>query len=171
MPNAALMVVVRVSPLPSSRRRGMLGGMAKPLAKLLSMLTPKRRWAQFSLSTVFLLVALCACVAYAYSLRIEMDVIRREKAYFVERAGFDAGVSTIKDVHNASVRWMDAERRLPMSDRVAACSRHLERMTEIFDLVESTCIMGPGKHPKYDEAAMYRDEARNRLAAELPPGK
>jgi hypothetical protein len=28
----------------------MLMGMAKPVAKLLSMLTPKRRWAQFSLS-------------------------------------------------------------------------------------------------------------------------
>ena len=33
-------------------------GMAKPLAKLLSMLTPKRRWAQFSLGTMFVVVAL-----------------------------------------------------------------------------------------------------------------
>ncbi len=30
--------------------------MAKPLAKLLSMLTPKRRWAQFSLATMFVIV-------------------------------------------------------------------------------------------------------------------
>jgi hypothetical protein len=29
----------------------MLKGMAKPLAKLLSMLTPKRRWARFRLTT------------------------------------------------------------------------------------------------------------------------
>ena len=42
--------------LPSSRRRGMLAGMAKPLAKLLSMLTPKRRWAQFSLATMLAVV-------------------------------------------------------------------------------------------------------------------
>jgi hypothetical protein len=31
-------------------------GMAKPLAKLISMLTPKRRWAQFSLFTMFVVV-------------------------------------------------------------------------------------------------------------------
>jgi len=36
-------------PLPSSRLRGMLADMAKPLAKLVKLLTPKRRWAQFSL--------------------------------------------------------------------------------------------------------------------------
>jgi len=28
--------------------------MAKPIAKLVNMLTPKRRWAQFSLATMFL---------------------------------------------------------------------------------------------------------------------
>ena len=39
----------------------MLMGMAKPLAKLLSMLTPKRRWAQFSLATMFTAVR-TACV-------------------------------------------------------------------------------------------------------------
>jgi len=31
----------------------MLAGMGKPLAKLVSLLTPKRRWAQFSLATMF----------------------------------------------------------------------------------------------------------------------
>jgi hypothetical protein len=34
----------------------MLMGMAKPLAKLISMLTPKRRWAQFSLATMLVVV-------------------------------------------------------------------------------------------------------------------
>jgi len=43
--------------LPASRRRGMLMGMAKPLAKLLSMLTPQRRWAQFNLATMFIVDA------------------------------------------------------------------------------------------------------------------
>jgi Leucine-rich repeat (LRR) protein len=37
-------------------------GMAKPLAKLLSMLTPKRRWAQFSLATMFVVVTVL-CVS------------------------------------------------------------------------------------------------------------
>jgi hypothetical protein len=39
-------------PLPSSRRRGMLVVMARPLAKVVALITPKRRWAQFSLATV-----------------------------------------------------------------------------------------------------------------------
>ena len=47
-------------PLPAAHWRGMLVGMAKPLAKLVSMLTPKRRWAQFSLATMFVVVtAVC----------------------------------------------------------------------------------------------------------------
>jgi hypothetical protein len=38
--------------------------MAKPLAKLVSMLTPKRRWAQFSLATMFVAVTvLCVWLA------------------------------------------------------------------------------------------------------------
>jgi len=46
--------------LPSARWCGMLTGMAKPFAKLLLMLTPKRRWAQFSLATLFVVVtAMC----------------------------------------------------------------------------------------------------------------
>jgi hypothetical protein len=32
----------------AARRRGMLTGTAKPLAKLVALLKPKRRWAQFS---------------------------------------------------------------------------------------------------------------------------
>jgi hypothetical protein len=36
----------------------MLVGMARPLAKLLSMLTPKRRWAQFSLASLFVVVTI-----------------------------------------------------------------------------------------------------------------
>ena len=44
----------------------MLMGMAKPLAKLISMLTPKRRWAQFSLLTLFVVVTvLCVWLAIA----------------------------------------------------------------------------------------------------------
>jgi len=34
--------------------------MAKPLAKLVSLITPERRWAQFSLVTMFVLVAIVA---------------------------------------------------------------------------------------------------------------
>jgi hypothetical protein len=40
--------------LPAARRRGMLVNMPKPIAKLVSMLKPKRRWAQFSLGTLLL---------------------------------------------------------------------------------------------------------------------
>ena len=46
--------------LPLAGSRGMLIGMATPLAKLVKLLTPKRRWAQFSLATMFVLVAVAA---------------------------------------------------------------------------------------------------------------
>jgi hypothetical protein len=46
------------SHLPSSRRRVKLAGMAKPIAKLVTLLTPKRRWAQFSLATMLVVVSL-----------------------------------------------------------------------------------------------------------------
>ncbi len=39
--------------LPPARHAG---GMAKPIAKLISMLKPKRRWAQFSLASMFVVV-------------------------------------------------------------------------------------------------------------------
>jgi hypothetical protein len=42
--------------LHSSRPRGKLACMAKPIAKLVYLLTPKRRWAQFSLATMFVVV-------------------------------------------------------------------------------------------------------------------
>jgi hypothetical protein len=38
----------------------MLIGMAKPLAKMVALLTPKRRWIQFRLRTLFVLVAIAA---------------------------------------------------------------------------------------------------------------
>jgi hypothetical protein len=44
--------------LPSSRRREMLVDMAKPIAKLFALITPKRRWAQFSLASMFVVVTL-----------------------------------------------------------------------------------------------------------------
>jgi hypothetical protein len=38
--------------------------MAKPIAELLSMLKPKRRWAQFSLATMFVVVTeICVWLA------------------------------------------------------------------------------------------------------------
>jgi hypothetical protein len=53
---ATIAVEKFASHLPTARRRGMLGGMAKPLAKLVALLKPKRRWAQFSLATMFVVV-------------------------------------------------------------------------------------------------------------------
>ncbi|HVC97535.1 MAG TPA: hypothetical protein VND64_27885 [Pirellulales bacterium] len=52
--------------------------MAKPLAKLVALLTPKRRWAQFSLATMFVVVTLC-CVGVA-SLGVSLHHKRRDRA-------------------------------------------------------------------------------------------
>jgi hypothetical protein len=43
--------------------------MAKPIAKLVAVLTPKRRWAQFSLATLFVVVT-AFCVGPLYALGI-----------------------------------------------------------------------------------------------------
>ena len=50
--------------MPASPWRGMLMGMAKPLPKLLLMLTPKRRWAQFSLLTMLVVVTVLCVVKW-----------------------------------------------------------------------------------------------------------
>ena len=64
------------------RRRGKLLDMAKPLAKLVSLLTPKRRWTQFRLRTLYVLVAVAAlpCVWLAW----RMEHKRRERAVVAE---------------------------------------------------------------------------------------
>ena len=72
-------------------------GMAKPLAKLISMLTPKRRWAQFSLLTLFLVVTvLCVglrlVVVPAENQRRAVSAIRALGGY-VEYAEADDGTS------------------------------------------------------------------------------
>lgn len=51
-----------VALLPAARTCIILSGMAKPLAKLLLLLKPKRRWAQFTLRGFFVLVTIL-CVA------------------------------------------------------------------------------------------------------------
>jgi hypothetical protein len=67
-----------ITPLPAGRRRGMLDAMAWRLAKILILITPKRRWAQFRLMTLFAVVtALCAALAW---LGVRMDHKRRERA-------------------------------------------------------------------------------------------
>jgi hypothetical protein len=53
-------------------------GMARPLAKLLSMLTPKRRWAQFSLATMFVVVTVL-CVSLGW-LRMRWAHCNRQAA-------------------------------------------------------------------------------------------
>ena len=63
--------------------------MARPLAKLISLLTPERRWAQFSLGTMFVVVTvlcvLCAWLAVkvnrAHRQRDAVDAIRRLGGY------------------------------------------------------------------------------------------
>ena len=70
--------------MPSSRLREMLVGMAKPLAKLLSMLTPKRRWAQFSLATMLVVVTVL-CVGL--SLVVVPAERQRRAVVAIERQG------------------------------------------------------------------------------------
>jgi len=60
----------------------MLMGMAKPVAKLVSLLTPRRRWFQFSLKWLFVLVAIAAvpCIWLAS----KMERKRQERAAVAE---------------------------------------------------------------------------------------
>ncbi len=61
--------------MPCSRRRGMLVGMAKPLAKLVKLLAPKWRWGQFSLATMFVVVTALSGVSSS-SVRLVTRVTR-----------------------------------------------------------------------------------------------
>jgi hypothetical protein len=82
-------------PLPSSRRRGMLVRMAKTLAKLVALLKPKRRWSQFSLATMFIVVTvLCVGLAAINRANRQREAVAAIKAvgglvkYDIERPGY-----------------------------------------------------------------------------------
>ena len=62
----------------------MLVGMAKPLAKLVKLLTPKRRWAQFSLAT---LLAVVAVLCVGLSLVIAPAERQRRAVAAIEELG------------------------------------------------------------------------------------
>jgi hypothetical protein len=52
-----------------------LAGMAKPIATLVSRITPKRRWVQYSLGSMFFVVtAVCVCLA----MKVNEEKRRRE---------------------------------------------------------------------------------------------
>jgi hypothetical protein len=46
----------------------MLGGMARALATLVALLTPKRLWTQFSLATMFVAVKMVAVASWSFKL-------------------------------------------------------------------------------------------------------
>jgi len=59
--------------------------MAKSLAKLLSMLTPKRRWAQFSLATMLLVVTVL-CVGLSLVVAVVVPAERQRRAVVAIKA-------------------------------------------------------------------------------------
>jgi hypothetical protein len=62
--------------------------MAKPLAKLISMLTPKRRWAQFSLASMFVVVTVL-CVSL--SVLVNRAHRQRDAVAAIEAIGGSVG--------------------------------------------------------------------------------
>jgi len=67
----------------------MLMGMAKPFAKLISMLTPKRRWLQFRLQTIFVLVVVVAVPCGLFKWKVEPKWREREAVAALRLSGAD----------------------------------------------------------------------------------
>jgi Leucine-rich repeat (LRR) protein len=80
---------VAATDLSAARRRGMLVGMARPLAKLLSMLTPKRAWVQFRLKTIFVLVVVVAVPCGLFKWKVEPKWREREAIAELRLSGAD----------------------------------------------------------------------------------
>jgi hypothetical protein len=59
--------------------------MAKPIAKLVKLLTPKRRWAQFSLLTLFLVVTVL-CVGLSLVVAVVVPAERQRRAVVAIKA-------------------------------------------------------------------------------------
>ena len=68
------------------------GGMARPLAKLLSMRTPKRRWAQFSLATLFVVVTTLCVSSPAAELKTTIDSLVEPLTKDKQTVGLVVGV-------------------------------------------------------------------------------
>jgi hypothetical protein len=95
----------------ASRRPGRhADGMAKPFAKLLSMLTPKRRWSQFSLLTLFLVVTVL-CVG------LRLIVVPAENQRRAVAAIRAAGGTVLYEFED-SRPWRSASRQQPKPSKI-----------------------------------------------------
>ena len=87
---------------------------------------PNRRWFQFSLRTMFVIVTICGTIGYW--LAKEAAVARARRAYERAAAGVEAEVATWEDLCQASLDLYRAEASVPLANRARMANEHLERM-------------------------------------------
>jgi hypothetical protein len=99
--------------LPTIRRRVKLLVVANPLTKLMSMLTPKRRWAQFRLRTLFVLVAIATVPCVWLSWRVQAKRRDREAISEIENLGGGVLYDWQRDRMTRLADFDDAENDAP----------------------------------------------------------
>lgn len=84
-----------------------------------------------------------------------------QKAFAAARAAWQQGRGTLDAVYQWSVRWLDAERDRPIKRpmRIAAVSRHLDRMKKLQAAVTQKVQTGMATPLQASAASYYRAEA------------
>ena len=84
------------------------GGMAISLAKFSALLTPKRRWAQFSVATMMIVVTvLCVWLAWRGRWRSPLAVLNETTEFDFTDQPFDSVVSYLKAKHKIEIELED----------------------------------------------------------------
>jgi len=121
---------------------------------------------QFGLVALFAVVTLAALVSHWFAVR--RRVTSAEDEYRYVREGFDVGVKTKEDIHQASLGWFTAGVAVPFSDKRLLYRAHAERMAELegyFRGMADIAMLGHIERfeKEADEVAVWRREAEGML--------
>ncbi len=119
---------------------------------------------RLTVSTLIVLVfaSLCALTpAAAGPTKAEARVAAAAAAFATASTRQQAGAAPVDPVYVWSVRWLDAQRELPLKGKAlaAAAAAHLERMVALEAAVTKAVAAGAAPASDREAAAYYRAEA------------
>ncbi|HUY89496.1 MAG TPA: hypothetical protein VMV10_12245 [Pirellulales bacterium] len=136
---------------------------------------PKRRYLQFSLLTLFVIVTVVAAGSHWFAARRRAEAAEEEYQYV--KAGLYAGTKTKEDIYRASIDWLNAELAVPFCKPDELYKAHRARMTTLEEWCQGNAHLGlfgseAGKRDAEREAAKsteWRREAEQWVKENAKP--
>ena len=122
---------------------------------------PARAHALSVVALAFALLTATAAPALAGPSKAEARVAAAAAAFATAQTRMAAGAAPVDIVYTWSVRWLDAQRELPLKGKAlaAAAQAHLERMTALTAQVGAAVDRGAAPAADREAAAYYQLEA------------